>query len=132
MTSPWSGPRHRSWASDTVIFAVVFLVVLIVTVTVDATNGPAPAPAYLTGLLGAAGAALFGAAGSDKSKREAEIAADAAVARMMASDTNDTAVRAEAKADKLAQFARTEHPENKQLDEPPMTAAAEPKDGESL
>jgi hypothetical protein len=125
MVNPWHGPRHRSWASDTVIFAVVFLIVLIVTVTVDQLNGPEPAPAYLTGLLGAAGAALFGAAGSDKSKREAEIAQDAAIAKSRATDINETAVRAEAKVDKLAELARVEHPDQEGLNEPPMTNHAD-------
>lgn len=77
--------RHSSWTSDTVIFGIIFVIVLIVTVLTDQLNGPDPAPAYLTGLLGAAGAALFGAAGSDKSKRDREVSA--------------TATRAESKAD---------------------------------
>lgn len=121
MGSPWSGPRHRSWASDTVIFAAVFVIVLIVTVAVDQLNGPEPAPVYLTGLLGASAAALFGAAGSDKSKREAEIAADAAIAKSRATDISVVADRAEAKADKLTELARSEHPNHEELDEPPMT-----------
>jgi hypothetical protein len=112
MTHPWNGPRHRSWASDTVIFAVVFVITLLVTVIVDATNGPDPAPAYLTGLLGASATALFGAAASDKSKREAEIAQDARVAKTRATSINETAVRAEAKADKLIELAKVEHPEH--------------------
>lgn len=121
-----TGPRHRTWASDTVIFAIVFAIVLIVTVTVDTLNGPDPAPVYLTGLLGAASAALFGAAGSDKSKREAEIADDARVAKTRATEIGETANRAEAKADTLTQLARSEHPEHRELDEPPMTENGAP------
>lgn len=113
MTSPWDGPRHRSWASDTVIFGIIFLILLIVTVTVGQLDAPAPPPAYLTGLLGAAGAALFGAAGSDKSKREADIADDARIAKERA-NTNQTRV------DKLTEIARQDHPERPELHEPPM------------
>lgn len=121
-----TGPRYRTWASDTVLFGIVFVIVLIVTVTVDTLNGAAPPPVYLTGLLGAASAALFGAAGSDKSKREAEIADDARVARSRATEIGATADRAEAKADTLAELARTEHPEHRELDEPPMTESGAP------
>lgn len=112
MTNPWNGPRHRSWASDTVIFAVVFIVILIITVVTDALNGPdVAAPAYLTGLLGASATALFGAAASDKSKREAEIAADTKRANTRATSINETAVRAEAKVDHLIELAKIDHPE---------------------
>lgn len=119
--------RHTSWASDTVIFGVIFVIVLIATVLTDQLNGADPAPAYLTGLLGAAGAALFGAAGSDKSKREAEIAADARIARRGATETRETANRAEAKADTLRDLAKAEHPEHHEFDEPPLI---DPNDGD--
>jgi hypothetical protein len=82
---PWSSPRHRSWLSDTVIFGVVFVIVLAITAISDLLNGAADPPAYLVGLCGAAGSALFGAASSDKAKREKEVSA--------------TADRAESKAD---------------------------------
>lgn len=85
MGHPWSGPRHRSWASDTTIFGVVFVIVLAITAASDLLNGSADPPAYLVGLCGAAGSALFGAASSDKSKRDREVSA--------------TATRAESKAD---------------------------------
>lgn len=111
------------------IFGVVFVIILIVTATADQLNGPnQPAPVYLTGLLGAASAALFGAAGSDKSKREAEIADDARIAKSRATETRETANRAEAKADTLVSLARSEHPEHTELDEPPIT---DPADGGS-
>jgi hypothetical protein len=61
------------------------VVVLLVTVLTDILNGPIDPPAYLVGLCGAAGSALFGAASSDKAKREKEVSA--------------TAIRAESKAD---------------------------------
>lgn len=122
--APWTGPRHRSWASDTMIFAVVFLVILFVTV-ITSWLTHSPPPAYLTGLLGASSAALFGAAGSDKSKRESEIAEDALIARLRADVTGATADRAEAKADKLTQLARAEHPDHQELDEPPMNEGGE-------
>ena len=82
---PWRGPRYRSWLSDTVIFGVVFMFVIGVTALVDTLNGPADPPAYLVGLCGAAGAAFFGFASSDKSKRDRDVSA--------------TADRAESKAD---------------------------------
>jgi hypothetical protein len=85
MSPPFSGKRHNSWLSDTVIFATVFVVVLVITALTDYLNGQADPPAYLVGLCGAAGSALFGAASSDKSKREREV--------------SDTANRAESKAD---------------------------------
>jgi hypothetical protein len=83
--SPFTGPRYRSWASDTIIFGAVFVIVLAITALTDYLNGPLDPPAYLVGLCGAAGSAFFGAASSDKSKREREVSA--------------TAIRAESKAD---------------------------------
>jgi hypothetical protein len=85
MTSLLRRPRYRTWASDTVIFAAVFVVVLAITALSDYLNGSDDPPAYLVGLCGAAGSALFGAASSDKSKRDREVSA--------------TATRAESKAD---------------------------------
>jgi hypothetical protein len=63
----------------------VFVIVLVITALTDYFNGPLDPPAYLVGLCGAAGSAFFGAASSDKTKREREISA--------------TATRAESKAD---------------------------------
>jgi len=103
--SPFHGPRHRSWLSDTVIFAAVFVIVLLATVITDILNGPADPPAYLVGLCGAAGSALFGAVSSDKSKREREIIVDAAVAK-------DRSLRTEQRVDALVEFAANEHPED--------------------
>lgn len=91
------GRSHNSWFSDTTVTAILFVAVLIATVITDWLNGPAEsAPSYLTGLLGASGMVLFGAAGSDKTKRE--------------TDVKDTANRAEAKVDRLAEVAESQHP----------------------
>lgn len=104
--APWSGgPRHRSWASDTIIFAVVFVVVVGITALTDYFNGPADPPAYLVGLCGAAGSALFGFVSSDKSKRDREIVADAATAKQRSATT-------ERRVDALVEFATSEHPED--------------------
>lgn len=111
MTDPRNGPRHRSWASDTIITGVLLALVLIMTVVVDQLNGPAPAPAYLTGLLGAAATAFFAAAGSDKNKRDAEIAADTAIAKSRASSINETAIRGEAKADQISELLKRDRPD---------------------
>jgi hypothetical protein len=86
MVRKWAyGKRHESWASDTVIFGAIFVGTLALTVVVGIFSGSAGPPAYLIGALGAAGSALFGAASSDRTKRER--------------DVSDTADRAESKAD---------------------------------
>lgn len=110
MNAPWNGPRYQSWASNTVLSGIVLLILLGVTVAVDALNGPEPPPTYLTGLLGLAGGAFFGAAGSDKSKRESDIAKDAQTAKTRMIDVNETAIRAEDKADKIGKIVADEHP----------------------
>jgi len=106
---PWARNNQRkSWISDTTVTAALFLAVLIATVITDYTNGPEQqAPAYLTGLLGASGMILFGAAGSEKSKRDRTV--------------SDTAERAEAKVDKLAEVAESQHPgSTTELHNPPF------------
>lgn len=118
--APRNGPRHRSWASDTVILGGLFLVILMVTVITSWLSGQPP-PSYLQGLLGASSAALFAAVGSDKSKREREIADEQLIARIRATDISATADRAEAKADQLVKLAKAEHPDHAELDEPPIT-----------
>ena len=110
MVHPWKGPRHRSWASDTVVTAVLFVILLAATIWTDMNNGPAEPPAYLTGLLGAAGAALFGAAGSDKNKREREIAHDASTAKRRTLTLNEDQIRNEAKIDALLKLVKEQHP----------------------
>lgn len=105
-----SGKRHESCASNTIIAAVGTFVLLVLTVAVDTLNGQEPPPTYLTGLLGLAGGALFGAVGSDKTKRETEIARDVQTTKNRTLDVNETAIRAEYKADQLAEFAKQQHP----------------------
>jgi Na+/glutamate symporter len=105
--SPFFKNRHETWRSDSVITGVILLCVLIATVVTDWLNGPdQQAPTYLTGLLGAAATAFFVATGSDKNKIDA--------------DTKDTANRAEAKVDALAQVAEQQHPESASQLHPPF------------
>lgn len=95
MTSPWSeGPRHRSWASNTVLTFALLVILVIVTVVSDHFGEP---PNYLVGLLGTAAGAFFAAIGSDKEKREKEI--------------ERSVRRIEDKADTLGEVAAREHPE---------------------
>lgn len=93
MGHPWNSPRHRSWASNTVISGAALFAILLATVIIDSLGEP---PTYLVGLLGTAAGAFFGAIGHDKSQREREIAT--------------TANRAERKVDRLGAIAEHEHP----------------------
>lgn len=113
MVHPWNknSGRHRSWASDTIVSAVLFVILLITTVVVDQLNGPAEPPAYLTGLLAASGLALFGAAGSDKAKSNRETSDKADRADRRTTDTNITAVRGEAKVDEIIELLREARPD---------------------
>ena len=110
MTNPWEGPRHRSWASNTVLTFLCLVACLIATGVSDYFGEP---PNYLVALLGTAAGAFFTAIGSDKQKREAERDADTRTAQR-------TADRAEIKADKLAEVADREHPEERVQQEPPF------------
>lgn len=112
MTNPWDGPRHQSWASNTVLMTIVLLALLIATVVTDIIGEP---PTYLVGLLGTAAGAFFSALSSDKSKRDA--------------DVSRTAHRAEAKADKLGEIAASEHPDVQQVIEQPPFRPPEDDDG---
>ncbi|UXE04391.1 membrane protein [Mycobacterium phage Funsized] len=94
MTNPWNGPRHTSWASNTVLTFALLVICIVATVVSDVFGEP---PNYLVGLLGTAAGAFFAAIGSDKSKRD--------------QDTRDTADRAETKADAALHVAEGEHPE---------------------
>lgn len=89
MVSPWEGPRHRSWASNTVLTLIALVAVLAATVTVDYFGEP---PTYLVALLGTTAGAFFTALGADKNKRDAEVSTTAHRAEA-------TADRAERKAD---------------------------------
>lgn len=92
MTHPWNGSRHRSWASNTVLTLVLLIVLIAATVLSDYFGEP---PNYLVGLLGTAAGAFFAAIGSDKQKKDTEVAA--------------TAERAEAKADAAVEVVQAEH-----------------------
>ncbi|QPX62131.1 membrane protein [Mycobacterium phage Indlovu] len=100
MTNPWDGPRHRSWASNTMLCFVLLVICIIATVVSDYFGEP---PTYLVGLLGTAAGAFFAAIGSDKQKRDADT-------RQTAEAAQTVAVRAEVKADQLATVAEHEHP----------------------
>ncbi len=82
MVSPWEGPRHRSWASNTVLTLIALVALLAGTVATDYFGEP---PTYLVALLGTSAGAFFTALGSDKNKRDTEV--------------SETAHRAETKAD---------------------------------
>lgn len=105
MGSPFSGPRHQSWASNTIISLIAFVFTVGLTAAADYLNGPADPPAYLVGLCGMAGSALFGAVSSDKSKRDREIVADVETARKRSATT-------ERRVGALEDFATSEHPEH--------------------
>lgn len=92
--TPRRRPRHRTWASDTILGTVGFATVLALYVAWEMFSPPAPAG--LVTLLGIAGGAWFGAVSGDKRKRDAEV--------------ERTADRAEAKADALKDAADLEHP----------------------
>lgn len=65
--APWGdGPRHRSWASNTVISTAAFAIIFATYVIweIEAT-----APAGITTLLGIAGGAWFSALGDDTRRR---------------------------------------------------------------
>jgi hypothetical protein len=101
MVSPWNGPRHRSWASNSVVAGISLGLLLATTLAVDYFGEP---PTYLTGLLGTAAGAFFTALGSDKAKRDADVVRTAERAE-------STANRAEIKADTLGRVAAREHPD---------------------
>jgi len=86
-----------------VLTLIALIAVLAATVVSDIFGEP---PTYLVALLGTAAGAFFTALSSDKSKRD--------------QDTQNTANRAEGKADKLAEIADREHPGEGVRDEPPF------------
>ncbi|QBP30245.1 hypothetical protein KDW77_gp31 [Mycobacterium phage Pinnie] len=96
----WNGPRHRSWASDTRL-SLYFAIAIVVTYVIWEIVGEAPQG--MVTLVGLAGGALLGGLSGDKSKRDAERAADV-------KDAQDTAHRAEVKAERAAAVAEVEHP----------------------
>lgn len=120
MTHPWKGPRYQSWASNTVLSGLALVVILITTVIIDMTNGADSPPTYLTGLLGVASGAFFGAVGVDKGKREKELEQGLQTVKNRTEDNNETALRAELKADILAEIAHMEHPNLTRQIPPPL------------
>jgi hypothetical protein len=119
MNAPWDGPRHRSWASNSVVSGIVLVIILLATVITDWLNGPEPPPTYLTGLLGLAAGSFFGAVGTDKGKREREMETDIETAKSRAVDVNETAIRAETKADRAVELIKDKHPDANIGDLPP-------------
>lgn len=117
MTNPWDGPRHRSWASNSVLTFFVLLVCIVATVITDYFGEP---PSYLVGLLGTAAGAFFAAVGSDKQKRDTEVAQTAGEAKDTAVVAKKVAERAEAKADTLAEVTETQLPGDSPLPDPPF------------
>lgn len=89
---------------------IMLLVLIVATVISDYFGEP---PNYLVGLLGTAAGAFFAAISSDKQKRDNEVSSTAQRA-------DETAKRAEAKADTLGEVARQEHPEVADRIEPPQ------------
>ncbi len=83
MTNPWDGPRHRSWASNTMLAFYTLLVCIVATVVSDVFGEP---PNYLIGLLGTAAGAFFAAIGTDKQKKDAEVETTAREAYQAAYD----------------------------------------------
>lgn len=71
MTNPWDdGPRHESWASNTMLTFIMLLVCIVATVVIDIIGEPPP---YLVALLGTSAGAFFAALGSDRQKRNADV-----------------------------------------------------------
>ncbi|QFG10111.1 hypothetical protein PBI_LEMURIA_31 [Mycobacterium phage Lemuria] len=99
--APWqAGRRHRSWYSDTNL-SLIFAFAIVAGYVVWELFGEAPQG--MVTLVGLAGGALLGGLTGDKRKREADRDADV-------KDANDTAHRAEVKADRAAAVAESEHP----------------------
>ncbi|AHJ86580.1 hypothetical protein Jolie2_30 [Mycobacterium phage Jolie2] len=97
----WHGPRHRSWASDTNL-SLIFAFAIVAGYVVWELVGEAPQG--MVTLVGLAGGALLGGLTGDKRKREVERDRDV-------KDAQETAHRAEVKAERLAEVARAEHPD---------------------
>lgn len=100
--APWqAGRRHRSWYSDTNL-SLIFAFAVVAGYVAWELFGEAPQG--MVTLVGLAGGALLGKLTGDKRKRDDERAETV-------KDANDTAHRAEAKADRAAAVAETEHPD---------------------
>lgn len=97
MTNPWDdGPRHESWASNTMLTFIMLLVCIVATVVTDIIGEPPP---YLVALLGTSAGAFFAALGSDRQKRNADVGAKAERAEVKATQAKVIAERANRKAE---------------------------------
>ena len=100
--APWqAGRRHRSWLSDTNL-SLIFAFAVVAGYVVWELVGEAPQG--MVTLVGLAGGALLGELTGDKRKRDDERAETV-------KDAQDTAHRAEAKAEAAGAVAETEHPD---------------------
>lgn len=109
MTHPWDGPRHRSWASNTVLTLILLVVCIIVVGVSDYFGEP---PNYLVGLLGTAAGAFFTALGGDKSKRDAEVRDTAVEAKTKVEEVERRVTRTETRADEAEAREHIEHPDD--------------------
>lgn len=100
--APWSGPRHRSWFSDTNL-SLVFAGAIVVGYVIWDLVGTAPQG--MVTLVGIAGGALFGAVSGDKKKRDKDV-------EHRAEDAEHRAEAAEAKADRAVEVAEAAQAEN--------------------
>jgi len=97
VTNPWDdGPRHESWASNTMLTFIMLLVCIVATVVTDVIGEP---PQYLVALLGTSAGAFFAALGSDRQKRNADVGAKAERAEVKAERAEVKADRADRKAE---------------------------------
>ena len=97
MTNPWDeGPRHESWASNTMLTFIILVICIVATVVTDVIGEP---PNYLVALLGTSAGAFFAALGSDRQKRQTEVARTAERAEVKADQARTIATRADRKAE---------------------------------
>ena len=117
MTNPWDdGPRHESWASNTMLTFIMLLVCIVATVVTDVIGEP---PQYLVALLGTSAGAFFAALGSDRQKRNADARAKAERAEVKADRAEAIAKRADRKAEAVG------HREPLPTDEDPAEEGAD-------
>lgn len=124
------GRHHSRWSSDTAITSYAALFLFALTGAVDLANGPhEQAPQYLTAACGLAAAWLFRVIGTDRDKREHDVANDARTAKQRAADVNETALTAEAKADRIAEVISEARPDLADRMPPPMIEQPKNKPG---
>ena len=96
MTNPWDGPRHRSWASNTMLTFFMLVICITATVVSDVFGEP---PNYLVALLGTAAGAFFAAIGSDKQKKDEDVRHTAVDAERRASEVERRLQDSDTRAD---------------------------------